>query len=61
MINVGDRLVVNKMSHPAYVEKIEYDAETDRTIIFLDWKEHGKSRVYLHDENNTWFKFESNN
>jgi hypothetical protein len=61
MISVGDRLVVSKMPFPAYIEKIEYDAKTDRTIIFLDWKEHGKNQVYLHDENKTWFKFSFNN
>lgn len=61
MINVGDRLVVQSMAFPAYVERIEYEESTARTILHLDWKEFGKSRVYLHDENKTWYKYVSNN
>lgn len=57
MVKIGDRLVVQGMPFPAYVELIEYDATTARTTIHLDWKEHGKSRVYLHDEDNTWVKY----
>lgn len=61
MVQVGDRLVVQGMSFPAYVERIEEEAGTDRTIIFLDWREHGKSRVYLHDENKVWYKYTGSN
>ena len=57
MIKVGDRLLVQNSPFPAYVESIEYDPITDRTTIYLDWKEYGKSRVYLHDENKTWVKY----
>lgn len=57
MVQIGDRLVVQGLPFPAYVERVEYEPTTDRTIIHLDWKEHGKSRVYLHDENKTWHKF----
>jgi hypothetical protein len=57
MINVGDRLVVHDSPFPAYVESILYDPITDRTIIFLDWKEYGKSRVYMHDEDKVWVKY----
>jgi hypothetical protein len=61
MIEIGDRLVVSGIPFPAYVEKVEYESETDRTVIYLDWKEHGKSKVYLHDENKTWYKYSCNN
>jgi len=61
MVQVGDRLVVQGMSLPAYVERIEEETGTDRTIIFLDWREHGKSRVYLHDENKVWYKYTGSN
>ncbi len=61
MIKIGDRLVVQGMQFPAYVEQIEEEPSTARTILHLDWKEHGKSRVYLHDENVVWFKYNSNN
>lgn len=57
MVRIGERLVVQGMPFPAYVDNIEYDAATDRTTILLDWKEHGKSRVYLHDENKTWVRY----
>jgi hypothetical protein len=57
MVKVGDRLVVQGMPFPAYVESIWFDKETARTVIQLDWREHGKSKVYLHDENNTWHKY----
>lgn len=61
MIQVGDRLVVQQMPYPAYVERIETDQATGVVTLFLDWKEFGKSRVYLHDENNTWYKYTANN
>lgn len=61
MIKVGDRLVVQSMPYPAYVENIEHEESTASTILHLDWKEFGKSRVFLHDENKTWYKFIANN
>lgn len=54
MIKIGDRLVVQGSPFAAYVESIEEDPGTASTVIHLDWKEYGKSRVYLHDENKTW-------
>lgn len=61
MVKVGDRLVVQGLPFPAYVEKIEQEPETASTIIFLDWKKFGKSKVYLHDENKTWFRYSDKN
>lgn len=61
MIKIGDRLVVQSMPFPAFVERIEVEEGTDRTILHLDWKEHGKSQVFLHDENSVWYKYTSNN
>lgn len=57
MVKVGDRLVVQGMPFPAYVECIRFEEETKRTVIELDWREHGKSKVYAHDENNIWYKY----
>ena len=57
MVKVGDRLVVQGMPFPAYIERIEEDPSTASTILHLDWREHGKSRVYLHDENKVWYKY----
>ena len=56
-IKIGDRIVVHGQPIPAYVERIEFEASTKRTIIFLDWREFGKSKVYLHDQNSTWHKY----
>lgn len=61
MVQVGDRLVVQKRSEAAYVERIEYDATTASTVLHLDWKEYGKSRVFLHDENKVWYKYSNAN
>jgi ketopantoate hydroxymethyltransferase len=61
MVKVGDRLVVQGMPFAAYVERIEEDLASARTVLHLDWKEHGKSRVYLHDENKTWYKYTNAN
>lgn len=57
MVKVGDRIVVQNMPYPAYVESVWFDPETHRTVINVDWKEHGKSKVYAHDENKTWHKY----
>jgi hypothetical protein len=61
MIKVGDRVVVQRMPYPAYVESIEFDQTIQRTVIHLDWKEYGKSRVYLDDENKVWHLFVNDN
>ena len=61
MVAIGDRLVVQGSSFPAYVESIEKDPTTASTVIRLDWREHGKSRVYLHDENKVWYKYNNAN
>lgn len=61
MVKVGDRLVVQGMPFPAYIERIEEDSSTASTVLHLDWKEHGKSRVYLHDEGKVWYRYDSAN
>jgi hypothetical protein len=61
MVKIGDRLVVHGLSLPAYVERIEEDPTTASTILHLDWKEHGKSRVFAHDENKVWYVYSSAN
>jgi hypothetical protein len=61
MVSIGDRLVVQGCSFPAYVERIEEDITTASIILYLDWKEHGKSHVFLHDENKVWYKYSNVN
>ena len=61
MVKVGDRLVVQGRPEPAFVERIEEELETASTILHLDWKEHGKSRVYLHDEHKVWYRYSEAN
>ena len=53
-VKVGDRVVVHQMPFPAYVERIIHDPSTSETVLYLDWKEHGSSRVFLHDRGNVW-------
>lgn len=60
MVNVGDRLVVHGRPERAYVERIEEDPTTASTILYLDWREYGKSRVFLHDEGKVWRKYDPN-
>jgi hypothetical protein len=58
-LKIGDKIVVNgpvMANYKAKVESIQYDPKTDRTQIVLDWSEHGKSKVYLHDEGSVWFR-----
>ena len=61
MAKIGDRLVVQNSPFPVYVERIEEDPTTASTILHLDWKEHGKSRVYAHDENKVWYVYSNSN
>lgn len=61
MVKVGDRLVVQGLSIHPTVESVWYEKETDRTVIELDWGEHGHSRVYAHDENKTWYRYSDSN
>lgn len=66
MVKVGDRVVVNcGFNPPVRVESIVHEDKDGNltedankvacTRLNLDWGEHGKSRVYLHDEGKTWF------
>lgn len=54
MVKVGDRVVVSGWDLPVYVAAIQKDPGTASVILHLDWKEFGKSRVFLHDQNKTW-------
>lgn len=56
MVKIGERIVVQGMPQAAFVESIE-NADGGRVIIHLDWKEFGKSRVYLHDEGTVWIRY----
>lgn len=55
---VGDAIVVKgAFAHlPVKVERVVYEFENARTRINLDWGEHGKSRVFAHDEGTVWLR-----
>jgi hypothetical protein len=55
---IGERLVVHGMSRfAALVESVEWNADSNDWLIRLDWGNHGKSRVWLHDEGKIWKKW----
>lgn len=59
---VGDAVVVDCLAHfTAKVERVVYEFENARTRIDLDWGEHGKSRVFAHDEGKIWRRVEDFN
>jgi len=61
MIKIGDQIVVHGILPPAIVSKVWYNSEEARNIIELDWGTRGTSRVYDHDENKVWFRYNSSN
>lgn len=62
-LKVGDAIVVKgAFAHlPVKVERVVYEFENARTRIDLDWGEHGKSRVFAHDEGSVWHRLEDFN
>jgi hypothetical protein len=71
VVKVGDRVVVYGWPFPVYVSRIYWQdrngVETDvgalrtLTMLELDWAERGKSRVKLHDEGLTWYRYSETN
>ena len=59
-LKIGDRVVVSGMSQTVTVESITKELG-DRVKIGLDWGEHGKSHVMLHDEGSVWFRYSKAN
>jgi hypothetical protein len=60
--NIGDRIIVHGMRHfQSVVHSIEWSDEISDWQINLDWGEHGRSRVWLRDENSVWFRYTSSN
>ena len=54
----GERVIVHGILYAqAIVERVELDEKTRSWIIHLDWGEHGKSRVYSHDEGLIWHRY----
>ena len=55
--NVGDRLLINRMSEfKAVVSEIKWSPKDADWIIFLDWGLYGSSRVWVRDEGKIWFR-----
>lgn len=60
--NVGDRIVVEDIKYAlATVQKRLYNEKTGETLLVLDWGIHGTSKVWLHDENVTWYRYDTMN
>ena len=58
-IQKGDRVVVGSFDYlTVVVESVVPEPYTDRVAVHLDWGEHGKSRVWEHDEGKTWHRYE---
>lgn len=58
-VRPGDRVVVGSFSElKTLVERVVPDPRTGDVAIYLDWGEHGKSRVWEHDEGKTWRRYE---
>lgn len=57
---IGSKVKVS--DYPAVLVKdIFYDPITDRTKIVLDWGDNRTSYVWLHDENDVWFRYSQSN
>lgn len=62
MIKIGDRVVVSgRMETPVYVKDIVDDPENTQIVLILNWGIWGTSRVYLHDQDKTWYKYNESN
>lgn len=54
----GERIIVTGLEQfKVTVSKLEWIVEENRYKILLDWKEHGSSVVYSHDEGTVWRRF----
>lgn len=71
-IKVGDKVVVcGYVNLPAIIYNIYWEdfngkvtsdsSKISRIMLELDWGEHGKSRVALHDENKIWYRYSEAN
>lgn len=67
MVKVGDRIKVGSWEVPVHIKRIYhidaygnevFEFEAVSTVLELDWKEHGVSKVFLHDENKSWAKYQ---
>ncbi len=59
---VGDRIIVQGWSYlRVTVDRVEQDLDTPNIAIYLDWGEHGKSRVWAHDEGKIWSRYNNVN
>ena len=59
---VSEDVVVHGMlNRPAKVSSLRWDDTFFDWIIELDWGEHGKSRVKLHDEDKIWYRLSNKN
>ena len=59
---VGDRIVVHGMNHfTCVVHSTEWKEDVVDWKINLDWGAHGRSRVWLRDEDVVWYRVSTNN
>jgi hypothetical protein len=59
-VNIGDRICV--VGHkPVRVSDVVVDMETGRVRLILDWGGGQTSKVWLHDENEVWYRYSDSN
>lgn len=59
-INIGERVCV--VGHkPVRVSEVVIDNETGRVRLILDWDGGQSSKVWLHDENEVWYRYSEAN
>lgn len=72
MVKVGDRIVIKNWPQIKTIvsriykinsqgEETKWEFETGAIMLELDSGEFGKSKVCLHDENKSWYKYSEAN
>lgn len=58
----GERLIVCGIRYAkAFVGSVEWRDDESRHVVHVRWENGGTSRVYDHDEGDTWFRYGSAN
>jgi len=61
-ISIGERVCIKGYSSlPAKIKEIEFDPSLNSTRLILEWAENVLSKVWLHDENKVWYRFDEAN
>lgn len=61
-IEVGERIIVQGITHAqATVKNVTWVENEVRWKITIDWGTWGTSKVYDHDENKIWYRYQVTN